>query len=140
MNSFKKILRFLIDLIIILLQGALGMAVGTLAVGMTKGQMPVSLITTAVGIWVGVFLVGALALSMRKRVKTKKYLARLLANLVGVAIPIGYLIYVGATKGYDSPVISEGLGLQMTILAAALGIVGFYAPSWFGRKKDDAVG
>ena len=137
MNSFKKILRFFFGLITILLQGAAGMLAGTLAVGMTQGQMPISLIFTGVGIWMGVFLVGAVALALRRNVKPKKYMLRLLVSLAGAAIPIAILIFFGAAKGYDNPTISDGLGLQMTILAAVLGIIGFYAPGWFGRKKED---
>ena len=141
MNSFKKILSFFFGLITILLQGAAGMLAGTLAVGMTQGQMPLSLLFTGVGIWIGVFLVGAVALALRRKVRPRKYLLRLLVSLAGVVIPIAILIFFGAAKGYDNPTISDGLGLQMTILAAVLGILGFYAPGWFGRKKEDeAVG
>ena len=139
MDIFKKVLSFFVSLIIILLQGALGMIAGTLAVGMTQGQMPASLVYTGVGIWLGVLIVGVPALSLRKKVISKKYLARLLASMLGAAIPTAILIYIGATKGYDSPRISEGLGMQMTLLAAGLSILGFYAPGWFGRKEEDAV-
>ena len=140
MNVFRKILRFFVSLITILMQGALGMIAGTLAVSMSNGQMPLALIYTGIGIWAGVFLLGAIVLALRKNVRPRKFLSRLLLSLVGAAIPIAILSYFGASEGYDSPRITGGLGLEMTLLAALLSIIGFYAPGWSRRKKEEAVG
>ncbi|MFC2063587.1 hypothetical protein ACFLXB_00625 [Chloroflexota bacterium] len=135
MSASKKIFSFFVWLITTLFQIILGMVFGTIAVGMTQGKMPLSLIFSAVGLLVGIYLVGVIAIALNKSIQPKRYSLRLLLCFLGVLVPFAYLIYTGSNIGYDHPRISEGLGLQVTILAALLGIIGFNLPAWFGRKK-----
>ena len=141
MNFLKKLLNFFAWLITSLFQVIVGMVLATLAVGLTQGQMPISLIIAALGLLVGVYAAGAVIIALRKSIQSKRYFLRLVLSFVGVFIPYAYMIYSGSIIGYDNPRFSEGLGLLMTILAALLGVIGFSLPGWFGRKKkDEAVG
>jgi len=134
MNTLKKILNFFAWLLTLLLQAALGMVAGTFGVGMGQGRMPISLVYTGLGIFIAVFLLGALAIAMRKSIQPKKYLARLIFAFAGMLIPIAVLISVGTSQGYDSELINGSLGLLMTVLAILLAIVGFYLPGWCKKK------
>ncbi len=133
MNTLKKILNFFAWLITLLLQAALGMVAGTVGVGIGQGKMPDSLLITGLGIVIGVFLVGALAIAVRKSIQPKKYLPRLVYAFIGMLVPMAALVAVGTSQGYDSELIDGGLGLLMTVLAVLLAIIGFYLPGWFKK-------
>ncbi|MFH2039078.1 MAG: hypothetical protein ABIJ65_06550 [Chloroflexota bacterium] len=134
MNTLKKILNFFAWLLTLLLQAALGMVAATFSVAVGQGRMPISLVYTGLGILLGVYLLGALAIAMRKSIQPKKYLPRLVFAFVGMLGPILVLYLVGNSQGYDSEIISGGLGLLMTGLAVLLAIVGFHLPGWFRKK------
>ena len=134
MSAIKKILNVLAWIITIVFQIALGQIAGTIAIAIVQGKMPESMILLWVGITVGVFLIGALAILLRRTIRPKKYLFRLGLTGLGVLIPVAILIAVGLNQGFDSEIISGGLGLILTLLASILGMIGFYIPGWIKSK------
>ncbi len=134
MNAVKKILSVLGWIIAIMFQIAFGQIAGTFALAIGRGKMPESMIFLGMGIAVGVYLIGALAILLRRAIRPKKYLFRLGLTCVGVLIPIAILVAVGLSQGFDSEILNGGLGLLLTLLACILGVVGFYLPGWIKRK------
>ncbi len=134
MSAFMKFLSVLGWIITIVLQIAFGQIAGTFALAIGRGEMPESMIFLGIGIAVGVYLIGALAILLRRAIRPKKYLARLGLTCVGVFIPIAILVAVGLSQGFDSEIINGGLGLLLTLLASVLGMLGFYIPGWVKRK------
>ncbi|MBI4731996.1 MAG: hypothetical protein HY781_07700 [Chloroflexi bacterium] len=76
MSTVKKILSVLGWIITIVLQIAFGQIAGTFALAIGRGKMPESMIFLGIGIAVGVYLIGALAILLRRLIRPKKYLAR----------------------------------------------------------------
>lgn len=134
MNAVKKILSVLGWILTIMFQIAFGQIAGTFALAIGQGKMPESMIFLGIGIAAGVYLIGALAILLRRAIRPKKYLARLGLTCVGVLIPIAILVAVGLSQGFDSEIINGGLGLLLTLLASILGMLGFYIPGWVKRK------
>ncbi|MEW6093532.1 MAG: hypothetical protein AB1531_06155 [Chloroflexota bacterium] len=134
MSAVKKIFSVLGWIITIVLQIAFGQVAGTFALAIGQGRMPESMIFLGMGIAVGVYIIGALAILLRRAIRPKKYLARLGFTCVGVLIPIAILVAVGLSQGFDSEILNGGLGLLLTLLACILGVVGFYLPGWVKRR------
>jgi hypothetical protein len=135
MSAGGKFLSGLGWLITIPLQVIIGYLAGVFALGIARGALPVGILYIWLGITLGIFLMGALVLLVRRAIRPKKYLARLGFTLLGAAIPLAILWALGTSQGFDSQAIQGGLGLLLPILAAILGLVGFYVTGWFGRKK-----
>ena len=134
MSTGKKILSVLGWIITVILQVAFGQIAGTIALAIGRGKMPESMIFLGIGIAVGVFLIGALAILLRRAIQPKKYLSRLGFTVLGVLIPLAILVAIGLSQGFDSEIINGGLGLLLTLLASILGMIGFYVPGWIKRK------
>ncbi len=134
MSTGKKILSVLGWIITVILQAAFGQIAGTIALAMGGGKMPESMIFLGIGIAGGVFLIGALAILLRRAIQPKKYLSRLGFTVLGVLIPLAILVTIGLSQGFDSEIINGGLGLLLTLLASLLGMIGFYFPGWVKRK------
>ncbi len=134
MNSIKKVLNVLVWIITILLQIAMGQIAGTIALAIGQGKMPESMFLLWIGIALGVFLIGALAILLRRAIQPKKYLSRLGFTSLGVLIPVAILLVIGLSQGFDSEIINGGLGLLLTLLASVLGMLGFFLPGWKKRK------
>ena len=136
MNTLKKIFSILGWIITIVLQIALGQIGGTLAIAIGQGKMQESMILLWVGITAGVFLIGALAILLRHAIHPKKYIFRLGLTCLGALIPITVLLIFGLNQGFDSEIISGGLGLILTLFASILGLIGFYIPGWIKSKQQ----
>lgn len=134
MNSVRKILNVLVWIITVVLQVALGQVAGTIALAIGQGKMPESMFLLWIGIAVGVFLIGALAILLRRAIQPKKYLSRLGFTSLGVLIPVAILSVIGLSLGFNSEIINGGLGLLLTLLASVLGMIGFFLPGWIKRK------
>ncbi len=134
MSTGKKILSVLGWIITVILQVAFGQIAGTIALAIGRGEMPESMIFLGIGIAVGIFLIGALAILLRRAIQPKKYLSRLGFTVLGVLIPLTILVAIGLSQGFDSEIINGGLGLLLTLLASVLGMIGFYVPGWVKRK------
>jgi len=133
-NIIKKILNVLAWIITFALQIALGQITGTVALAIGRGKMPGSMILLWIGITIGVFLIGALAILLRRSIRPKKYLFRLGMTGLGALIPIAILIFIGLSQGFDSEIINGGLGLILTLFACILGMICFYIPGWIKNK------
>lgn len=131
----KKLLSVLGWIVTILLQGVIGYLAGVVGLGIGRGAMPVSIIFMWLAITLGLFLVGALALLLRRAMRPKRYLARLGVAALGVMIPLAIMVAVGLSQGFDSEALSGGLGLLLPLLATILGLVGFYVPGWVGSRS-----
>jgi len=129
----KKFLSILGWIITIPIQFALGYMAAVIALGAGQGAMPISAIYMWVGTSLGVFAVGAIALLLRRAVQPKRFGARLLGAAVGVLIPYAIMLILGMTQGFDS--MNQGLGLILPILAALLGLIGFYVAGGKVKKK-----
>lgn len=131
----KKLLSVLGWVVTIPLQGVVGYLAGVAGLGVGRGAMPVSIIFMWLAITLGLFLVGALALLLRRAMQPKRYLARLGVAALGVLIPLAIMVAVGLSQGFDSEALSGGLGLLLPLLAAVLGLVGFYIPGWMRSRS-----
>ena len=128
----KKFLSILGWIVTIPLQLALGYLAAVIATGAGRGAMPVSVIYMWVGTSLGIFAVGAIALLLRRAVQPKRFGARLLGAAVGALIPYAIMLIIGMTRGFDS--LNQGLGLILPILAALLGLIGFYVAGGKNKK------
>lgn len=134
MSAVKKIFNVLSWIITILFQVASGQIAGRIAITIGQGKVLESIIFLWIGIAVGVFLIGALAILLRRSIYPKKYLSRLGLTSLGVLIPIAILVAVGLSQGFYSEIFNNGLGLMLKRLAYIFGMIGFYIPGWIKSK------
>src|SRR5215208_1117758 len=77
MMTTGRILSWFAWLITIALQVIVGYIVGVLAFLIGNGEMPISIILMWLGMTLSIFLIGTIAISLRKTFVPKKYFARI---------------------------------------------------------------
>jgi hypothetical protein len=129
MGIVKKVLDWLAWIITISLQVITGLIVGEAAFNLGFGKMPISIIQMWLGMTLSIFLIGALAISLRKTIVPKKYLARASFVALGVILPLAILAAIGVALNADNEIINSEPDSVLPILAPIFGMIGFYIPS-----------
>ncbi len=143
MDIAKKFVSPAVWIITIYLQVVIGQIAGHIAFQYGEGKIPASTICMWLGITLGVFSIGALAISLRQSI-SPKYLARFGFTAIGVIIPIAIIATFGYSGNGDHEPLYSGLEfLNSTRLgsfifffaAPIMGSVGFYLAYWFRAEK-----
>jgi hypothetical protein len=137
METGRKILNVIGWVVTILLQALLGFFVGYIFSVVGYNTWLSTILSLWVGDTIGIFIIGAISLALRHSMQPKSYFMRFSACAFGALIPIGVLILLSITSGYDSDLIQGGWGAILTVLSVATGILGFYVPGWILAPETD---
>jgi hypothetical protein len=128
-SNLLKILDWLAWVITIPLQVVLAFIVGEFILLLGNREMPISIIQLWLTTTLSIFLIGALAISVRKSITPKKYLIRICFVALGVLLPLAILSIIGVAFNADNEIINSEPGMYLPLLAPILGTIGFYIPS-----------
>ncbi len=137
MNVAQKILDIIGWIVTLLLQVLLGLFLGFVFSVIGRSTWLLDFISMWLGDTIGVFAIGALALLIRRSTHPRILLMRLGATALGALIPIGILILLVLSLGYESEAIQDRWGAILTMLAVVTALVGFYFPSWLFRGNSE---
>jgi hypothetical protein len=138
MENSRKTLNIAIWTATIVLQALFGTFAGFILSGTGYNTWLSYLLSWWVGDTIGIFVVGAISLVMRRSIQPKSYFMRFVACAFGALLPIGVLIVLSYIAGFDSDLIQGSWGAILTLLAVVTGILGFYVPSWIGPPQVGA--
>jgi hypothetical protein len=137
MERGKKVLNIAGWAVVVILQALLGTFSGFILSGTGYNTWLSYLLSWWVGDTIGVFIIGAIALALRRSVQSKNYFMRFTACAFGALLPIGVLIMLSYISGFDSDLIQGSWGAMLTVLAVVTGILGFYVPGWIVPVQTD---
>lgn len=135
MSTVKRVLSVLGWIITIPVQAVVGYCVGYLAPLFDARQILIAPLIMWLGITISLFLVGGLAILLRRSIRPKRYLARLGLTALGAFIPMAILTAMDPPYGLRFEIVSTHTEFDLLYLAIVLGLVGFYVPGWIRRKS-----
>lgn len=144
MGWVRKIASVIIWTITILAQVKFSFFAGMIVFPAGGGQIPISVLFMWLGTTLGIFLIGALPLSLMRSISPKQYLARLILTALVVLIPLAIISTFGYALNGDKEIIGSGLdffnftnvGTYIFLFSApVLGVLGFYIPNWISAEK-----
>lgn len=135
MSTVKRVLSVLGWIITIPVQAVVGYCVGYLAPFFAEEHLLIPPPVMWLGITISLFVVGGLAILLRRSIRPKRYLARLGLTSLGAFIPMAILTAMDPPYGLRFGIVGTHAEFDLLYLAILLGLVGFYVPGWIRRES-----